>query len=97
MTSEQIVAAILAPGVLGIIFFPYLQMARGKLVSRSALDDERADTEVWREAHRVSEAARAIDSQARATMAHQVSELLEHARTTDTFIRALAHAGEVHP
>lgn len=48
MTTEQIVAAILAPGVLGIIFFPYLQMGRGKLVPEAFLVAEREDTEHWR-------------------------------------------------
>jgi hypothetical protein len=48
VSPEQIVAAILAPGVLGIIMFPYLQMARGKLVPQSFLEAERVDTEHWR-------------------------------------------------
>lgn len=75
-----------ALGPIGLIvlalMLPYLQLARGKLVPRSALDDEREDTKHWRDAHNLSE-------QARLTSAAQVSELLEHARTTDAFIRAL--------
>jgi hypothetical protein len=67
----------------------------GRLVPRRAVDDlirehERVvedishDRDEWRAAHRISEAARA-DAVA------QVQELLEHARTTDAFIRSLPH------
>lgn len=69
--------------VLGL---PYLQMARGKLVPRSALDDVIHDRDEWRAAHRISESARQAG-------ADQVEELLEHARTTDAFIRSLPHPG----
>jgi hypothetical protein len=81
---EGIPIAALGPvgAVLVIVMFPYLQMARGKLVPRSALDDERNDTEQWRQAHGVSEAARAA-------MADQVHELLEHARTSDALLRSI--------
>ena len=65
---------------------PYLQMARGKLVPRSALDDVIQDRNDWRDAHRLSEAARQAS-------ADQVEELLEHARTTDAILRALPHSG----
>jgi hypothetical protein len=62
--------------------FPYLQMARGKLIPRSTYDDVINDRNEWRVAHATSEAARMVG-------ADQVEELLEHARTTDAFIRAL--------
>lgn len=65
-----------------VVGLPYLQMARGKLVPRSALEDVIHDRDEWRAAHRISETARQ-------TSADQVEELLEHARTTDAFIRAL--------
>lgn len=41
-----------------ILLSPFYFMARGLLVPRSFLDDERKDTERWRRAHEVSEAAR---------------------------------------
>lgn len=75
-----------ALGPIGVIvlaaMLPYLQLARGKLVPRASLEDEREDTKHWRDAHNLSE-------QARLTSAAQVDELLEHARTTDAFIRSL--------
>lgn len=80
-----------AIGPIGLVvlalMLPYLQLARGKLVPRTALEDERQDTERWRKAHEVSE-------QARQTYAAQFTELLEHARTTDAFIRSLPRPGE---
>ena len=79
------------PGVVGVLFillFPYLQMARGRLVPRSTLEDYMKDRDEWREAHRVSEEARALDAQATVISSAQVSELLEHSRTADAFIRA---------
>lgn len=69
-----------------VAVFPYLQMARGKLVPRSTLDDVIHDRDEWRASHRISETARQVS-------ADQVSELLEHARTTDAFIRAFPHPG----
>jgi hypothetical protein len=65
--------------------FPYLQIARGKLVPQSTLDrmveehqrtieDIQHDRNEWRASHRISEAARQI-------AADQVEELLEHAKT----------------
>lgn len=72
-----------APPLLGIfflVFFPYYQMARGKLVPRSALEDEREDTEKWHQAHDV--------------LAAQLTELLEQGRTTDALLRAIAERAE---
>jgi hypothetical protein len=81
---DGIPLSLLGPtgALVAIVMFPYLQMARGKLVPRSALDDEREDTLEWREAHRISEAARG-------QLAEQVNELLEHARTSDALLRSL--------
>lgn len=59
-------------------------MMRGNLVPRRTYDDVIHDRDEWRAAHRISETARA-------TAVHQVEELLEHARTTDEFIRSLPH------
>lgn len=50
------------------------------------LEDIAHDRDEWRAAHRISETARQV-------AADQVAELLEHARTTDAFIRALPNPG----
>lgn len=79
-----------------VLALPYLQMARGKLHPQATmdrmveehnrqLDDAHHDRDEWRAAHRISETARQVH-------ADQVDELLEHARTTDAFIRALPSA-----
>ena len=67
-----------------VLALPYLQIARGKLVPRSSLDDVIHDRDEWRTAHRISETARSVS-------ADQVEELLEHARVTDAIIRSLPH------
>lgn len=59
----------------------------GRLVPRRTLEDVIKDRDEWREAHRISETARAEGQK-------QVDELLEHARTTDAFIRALPHPSD---
>ena len=81
---EGIPIAALGPvgGLLFIVFLPYIQMARGKLVPRSTLEDERADRDDWREAHRTSEQVREVQTA-------QLAELLELSRTTNSIIRAL--------
>jgi len=81
-----------------VLALPYLQMARGKLHPQSTIDrmvddhvrevaDIAHDRDEWRAAHRISETARQV-------AADQVAELLEHARTTDKFIRSLPYPGE---
>lgn len=76
-----------------VLAAPYLFIAMGKLVPKSTVERESAghtremtdlqhDRDEWRAAHRISE-------QARSELADQVGELLEHARTTDVFIRSL--------
>lgn len=65
---------IVAVGVLGLL--------RGTVVPRRTYDDALHDRDEWRAAHRISESARA-------EAVGQVQELLEHARTTDAFIRSL--------
>lgn len=71
--------AILGIGVLCIIF--------GLLVPRKTYLDAQHDRDMWRAAHMISE-------QARAEGAAQVDELLEHARTTDAFIRSIERASK---
>lgn len=82
-------------GVVGVIVFGGWLVASGRLVTRREVDrrdtdhvreitDIAHDRDEWRTAHRISETARQV-------AADQVDELLEHARTTDAFIRALPH------
>lgn len=70
----------LAPSALAGICV--LLILLGRLVPRRTLEDAMHDRDMWRAAHMISE-------QARAEGAAQVEELLEHARTTDAFIRSL--------
>lgn len=58
---EGIPLATLSP--LGVLLVVVLFILTGKLVPRSALNDERQDTERWRVAHEVSEKARAEQSE----------------------------------
>lgn len=71
-------------GAGGLVTAFVLAVLLGRLVPRRTLEDILHDRDEWRAAHRISEAARAEGQQ-------QVNELLEHARTTDAFIRALPH------
>lgn len=72
----------LTPGVLlGVLV---LAIITGRLVPRRTHEDALHDRDQWRAAHMVSEQARQASSD-------QVHELLEHARTTDAFIRSLPH------
>lgn len=90
---------------LGLLCFvlalPYLQMARGRLHPQSTIDrmvaaHEREmrelshDRDEWRAAHGISEQARGVQTE-------QVKELLEHARTTDDFIRSLPRPDRESP
>jgi hypothetical protein len=78
-----------------IVALVVLLIVRGKLVPKSTVDameksyvrqieDIGHDRDEWRAAHRISETARVEGN-------NQVGELLEHARTTDSFIRSLPH------
>lgn len=69
----------------GLLALVIILIAVGRLVPRRTLEDTIHDRDEWRTAHRISETARA-------ELASQVSELLEHARTTESFIRAIPHA-----
>jgi hypothetical protein len=75
-----------AYGPTALVGIAILLILTGKLVPRRTYDDVIHDRDEWRAAHRISETARAV-------AADQVEELLEHARTTDSFIRALPHPG----
>lgn len=79
------VSTLTPAGLLALIV---VLIAFGRLVPRRTLEDMIHDRNEWRAAHRISEAARA-------ELAAQVNELLEHGRTTDAFIRALPHAATV--
>ena len=85
-------------GVVGVVVFGGWLNASGRLVTRREVDrmmadharemaDISHDRDEWRAAHRISETARQV-------AADQVAELLEHARTTDAFIRALPHPNQ---
>jgi hypothetical protein len=95
MIGEIPIALFNGVGVVGVVLIVGWLMWTGRLVPRTWVDTMRADHEreledikhdrgEWRAAHRISEAARA-------EAVGQVKELLEHARTTDAFIRALPH------
>lgn len=69
----------------GLLAMVIILIAVGRLVPRRTMEDVIHDRDEWRAAHRISEAARA-------ELATQVGELLEHSRTTEQFIRALPEA-----
>ena len=73
-----------------IVGLVVIAIMRGNLVPRRTVDDVIHDRDEWRAAHRISEAARVEG-------ASQVEELLEHARTTDAFIRSLPHPTREKP
>ena len=81
-------------GAFGLVTMFVLLLFSGRVVPRSVLEDVRRDRDDrlaqaiqgsndWKEAYSQSEVARSM-------MAAQVEELLEHARTTDAYIRAIA-------
>lgn len=71
-------------GLLGILI---LLILLGRLVPRRTLEDVIAEKNDWKAAYEQEREARAVG-------AAQVDELLEHARTTDAFIRALPQAAQ---
>lgn len=82
--------------VAWVLAFPYFQLARGRIHPQATIDrmvaehtrvveDIAHDRDEWRAAHRISETARQV-------AADQVDELLEHAKTTDAFIKAIPAA-----
>lgn len=81
---EGVPLAALGPmGVILVLWtYPVLLVLRGKLVPRQALDDEREDTREWREAHKLSEAARVVQ-------AEQTRQLLAHAETANTLLKSI--------
>jgi hypothetical protein len=77
-------------GPWGLVGIAVALILMGRLVPRSTLEDTRRDRDSWRTAHDVSE-------RARAELAQSVHDLLEHARTTDAFIRSLPHTPQAPP
>ena len=73
------VGGLSAAAILGIAV---LMILRGQLVPRRTHDEVRTDRDTWRAAWEASEEARRVQAQ-------QLGELLELAKTTDHFIRAL--------
>lgn len=73
---------ILALSQSGLLLLVVLMFLRGWVVPRRALDDERQDTAEWREAHRLSEQARAVN-------AEQTRLLLAHAETANALLQSI--------
>lgn len=69
----------------GLLFIIVLLIASGRLVPRRTMEDAIHDRNEWRTAHRISE-------QSRAEQSAMIAELLEHARTTDAYIRSVSTA-----
>jgi len=95
--TELLGVDVASGGAVALVTLVVLLIFFGKLVPRSVLQDVRedrnariaevvAERDTWREAHRLSEAAR-VEAQS------QVGELLELSRTADHVLRALR--GEV--
>lgn len=86
--------SLVALGPLGaavaVWAYPVILVLRGQLVPRRALDDERADTAEWREAHRLSE-------QSRLVQAEQTRLLLAHAETANGLLLAITERGKANP
>jgi hypothetical protein len=93
--DQTLVGVLNGVGVVGVVLFGGWLVASGRLVTRREIDrmvddhvreiaDVSHDRDEWRAAHRISETARQV-------AADQVDELLEHARTTDRFIRSLPY------
>ena len=74
----------------GLLAVLILLIAVGRLVPRRTMEDVLHDRDEWRTAHQISE-------QSRTELSASVSELLEHARTTDAFIRSIPHPYDHHP
>lgn len=89
---EGIPIAVL--GVQGLLtlaaVFPYLQMGRGKLVPWSLVEMEVKKGEHYREAHQVSEEARAKQAEVIAELSRQVRELVNGQETTVALVRSIA-------
>lgn len=81
-------SAAASVGPVGLLAVFVVAILKGKLVPRATLEDVIRDRDQWRAAHELSETARGES-------AGQVETLLEYARTTDAFIRALP--GQPHP
>jgi hypothetical protein len=77
---DGIPVAGLGWGGLTIVFV--LMVYKGLLVPRRVLEDALHDRDEWRAAHRISETARMEQTE-------QLSEVLEHSRTTTAVLRAL--------
>jgi hypothetical protein len=73
---------VLQVGAGGLVTLFVVAILVGRLVPRRTLDDISHDRDEWRTAHRISETARVEQSA-------QLTELLEHARTTDAVLRSL--------
>lgn len=86
--------SLVALGPLGVLVamwaYPLVLVLRGQLVPRQALDDERADTAEWREAHRLCEESRAV-------LAEQTRLLLAHAETANALLQSITDRSKGKP
>lgn len=96
--DQALVGLLNGGGVVGVVLLVGWLNATGRLITRREVDRRDADharemadishdRDEWRTAHRISETARQV-------AADQVEELLEHARTTDKFIRSLPYPND---
>lgn len=79
MIAELTLADVGAGAILALTV---LMILTGRLVPRAVLRDIQAERDTWREAHRLSEAAREEERR-------QVEELLEVGRTAEHVLRSL--------
>lgn len=70
-------------GVIGVVLLVAWMLFTGRLVTRREADDIRHDRDEWRTTARISESSRQV-------LSDQVAELIEHARVTESVLRALS-------
>ena len=75
-------------GLSALVTFAVLLVFTGRLKPKSDLDRADRETERWRTAWEKSEAARAVETETRQELQHQVGELLEGSRVTISLLRA---------
>lgn len=87
-------------GLLVVVFFPYIQMARGRLVPRSTLEAQERihereiedlchDRDEWRTAHRLSEQGRGEERE-------NTTVLVRELGITNDALRSLKEAADRH-
>ncbi len=87
MAAELMGVDIAQGGAVALLALVVLMVLRGYLVPRKTYDDLLKERDTWREAHTVSEAARALERA-------QTKELLELSRTSAHALQALPRVGQ---